>query len=442
MLSERRKSKQKRVSDKKLAILKLLRPKEGVSREEIMKDCEKQGDASASLEGVVSSEWEAMLKTSGITTEELMDAKSDAVIGLLKFQTLRVKGRSGNRKLSSESPQTSPQWVSVKRHSPFVGVPLDSDTKVPGKDIAGNSSPPPNRTKLADLVSKEDPMLIYVGQERIACGADGEVFLATDSRTQKQVAIKKLAPKASSTKQLASEIAFMKNSKHPNIVQYNDSYLVDNRVWITMEYMAGGSLADILDEFTALQLTEPQMAYLALEILKGLNYMHKSFLIHRDVKSDNILLGADGSVKLADFSRSVQLNGNKTKSNSIVGTPYWMAPEIISGEPYDYKIDIWSVGIIMYEMVEGQAPYLDVQPMRALFLIMTKGIPGLKEPSKCSHELRDFLEQCLVVDPSARPSSTALLMHPFLKKACWGKVLSNAVREAKYLQLKKESKTK
>jgi len=185
-----------------------------------------------------------------------------------------------------------------------------------------------------------------------------------------------------------------------------------------MEFMGGGCLTDILDVFAYLQLSEEHIAYIAKETLKGLRYFHKHHRIHRDIKSDNILLGSDGSVKIADFGYAAQLTKERNNRSTIVGTPYWMAPELIKGEEYDARVDIWSLGIMVIEMCDGEPPYMDLPPLRALFFITTKGIPGLKCPEKWSSEFYDFLNKSLSVEFKDRPSSEAILKHEYLKKSC------------------------
>ena len=146
-------------------------------------------------------------------------------------------------------------------------------------------------------------------------------------------------------------------------------------------------------------------------------YIHSLHRIHRDIKSDNILLGGDGSVKIADFGYAAQLTQQQQKRYTVVGTPYWMAPELIRGHEYGTKVDIWSLGIMIMEMAEGEPPYMEFPPLRALFLITTKNIPGLKD-NKWSANFQDFLRQCLCKEPEKRPSAEQLSRHPFLKSAC------------------------
>jgi len=210
------------------------------------------------------------------------------------------------------------------------------------------------------------------------------------------------------------------------------SFLIDgDKLWVVMEFMGGGCLTEVLEQYEHVQMTETQIAYACLESLRGLAYIHSLHRIHRDIKSDNILLGTDGSVKLADFGYAAQLTQQKQKRNTIVGTPYWMAPELIKGQSYDQKVDIWSLGIMCMEMCEGEPPYMEFPPLRALFLITTKGIPGLKESSKWSPDLHDFLAKCLNKEPDHRPDALTLLKHPFLARVSSRSEMHNIIVEAK-----------
>ncbi len=151
-------------------------------------------------------------------------------------------------------------------------------------------------------------------------------------------------------------------------------------------------------------------------------------------QSDNILLSDDGLVKIADFGYAAELSREKLKRNTIVGTPYWMAPELIKGAKYDQRVDVWSLGIMAMEMAEGEPPYMEFPPLRALFLISTKGIPPLREPSRWSDEMTEFISSCLILDLKERPSSDALLSHPFVAKAGSYSEMASLVRRAKQLK--------
>jgi len=271
---------------------------------------------------------------------------------------------------------------------------------------------------LDQLVCRDDPRKMFADMKKVGEGAAGEVFFARDTRTNKKVAVKKMQLNGESLKLLITEISIMKTSHHEGIVEYIDSYIVEDQLWVVMEFMGGGCLTEVLEQFDSVQMTEPQMAYSCLETLKALVYIHSLHRIHRDIKSDNILLGDDGSIKIADFGYAAQLTQKQQKRTTVVGTPYWMAPELIRGHDYGIKVDIWSLGIMVMEMAEGEPPYMEFPPLRALFLITTKGIPPLKEQHKWSPEFQNFVAQCLTKEVDDRPDAATLLKHPFLKCAC------------------------
>ena len=151
--------------------------------------------------------------------------------------------------------------------------------------------------------------------------------------------------------------------------------------------------------------------------MTGLAFLHSQGYIHRDIKSDNILMNSKGEVKLADFGYCAKLTQEKAKRTSVVGTPYWMAPELVRGQEYGVKVDIWSMGILAIEMIDGEPPYIDYPPIRALFLIATNGTPEIKNPERLSPQFRDFLMRCLTVDVDARAAADELCRHEFMSYA-------------------------
>ncbi|KAH8673704.1 kinase-like domain-containing protein [Xylariales sp. PMI_506] len=288
--------------------------------------------------------------------------------------------------------------------------------------------------KLIEVVSKDDPNLSYSKQKKIGQGASGSVYVAkvkegAVSRVandvlaaqgpRAQVAIKQMDLAHQPRKELiVNEIMVMKDSKHRNIVNFLDAFLRNNNseLWVVMEYMEGGALTDVIDNNPV--ITEEQISTICLETCRGLQHLHSQQIIHRDIKSDNVLLDARGSVKITDFGFCAKLTETKSKRATMVGTPYWMAPEVVKQKEYGPKVDIWSLGIMAIEMIESEPPYLNEEPLKALYLIATNGTPRLKKPEKLSKELKAFLSVCLCVDVKSRASSDELLQHDFLKHGC------------------------
>ncbi|XP_023802517.1 serine/threonine-protein kinase PAK 1-like [Cyanistes caeruleus] len=206
----------------------------------------------------------------------------------------------------------------------------------------------------------------------------------------------------------------MKSYRSPSVVNYLDSYLVHEELWLVMEYMDGGTLTDVISKT---YMSEGEIAAVSRECLQGLDFLHSNHVIHRDVKSCNILLRTDGSVKLADFGLSAQLTPEQSHRRSVAGTPWWMAPEVVLCLPYGPKVDIWSFGIVGIEMVERQVPHDSRSSLSVQLLIAKGGTPQLRQPKLLSALLRDFLSCCLQTDEAQRWSAEELLQHQFVTSA-------------------------
>jgi len=290
---------------------------------------------------------------------------------------------------------------------------------------------------IPDIVNPADPNALYSDLCKIGEGAAGEVFLATDNKTKEKVAVKKMVVSPDSSKLLVTEIIIMKKCQHRNIVKYHDSFMDESDLWVVMELMDGGCLTDVLEQYESIQLTPPQIAHVCLQVAEALVEMHSHHRIHRDIKSDNILLNSKGEVKIADFGYAAQLTQDKQRRKTVVGTPYWMAPELIKGQDYATKVDVWSLGILLMEMMEGEPPYMDHPPLKALFLITTKGIPPLQDKDKWPDDLLSFYHKCLEKDANFRPEASELLQLPFLKIACAPKEFAPVISIARKAAQKK-----
>lgn len=291
---------------------------------------------------------------------------------------------------------------------------------------------------LDDVLSPTNSSDKFVDQKFIGEGAAAAIYLARNREDNRWVAIKKISRKSgklvNSVKWLVGEIHVLRQLyHHPNIVNFYDAFASGDEVWVVMEYMDWGCMTELLDKYAMIQMRESHIAFVCFQLLRALTFIHDNGYIHRDIKSDNVLLGRGGRVKLADFGFSAQLNSKNDKRSTLVGTPYWMPPELIRGQPYDQKADVWSLGILVMEMAEGQPPYIEYESMRALHIISTRGAPPLKEQNRWSYDLKKFLEACLEMDPVTRARAHTLLQHSFLINACSAGEFDNFVLEANKL---------
>lgn len=267
-------------------------------------------------------------------------------------------------------------------------------------------------------------------------GAFGKVHKARNREDQRLAAAKIcVLENEDELEDFMVEIDILAEMSHQNVIQLYEAFYYQDKLWMMLEYCDGGALDSIIMDLEK-GLTEKQIAYVCREICEALLYLHNNRVIHRDLKAGNVLLTADGLVKLADFGVSAKNKEDNQKRDTFIGTPYWMAPEVVlcetfRDEPYDHKVDIWSLAITLIEFAQMEPPFHEMTPMRVLLKIQKSDPPRLDQPSKWSREFNDFLKHCLVKDPHQRPNAVELLKHPFIKGAVDKKPLLDLLAEFK-----------
>ncbi|KAK3870832.1 hypothetical protein Pcinc_023976 [Petrolisthes cinctipes] len=267
-------------------------------------------------------------------------------------------------------------------------------------------------------------------------GAYGKVYKALHRETKQLAALKQVAlEEEEDLENFMIEIDILSECKHDNVVELLEAYHYDGKLWMYLEYCDGGAMDSVMADLYR-PLTEPQIAYVCKYLVEALIYIHENKVIHRDLKAGNVLLTMEGGVKLADFGVSAKNKNTYDKRGTFIGTPYWLAPEVILCETfidakYDYKADVWSLGISLIEFAQMDPPNHEISPVRVMLKIQKSDPPKLDYPSKYSKEFNDFISKCLVKDPSQRPSATDLLKHPFISKDLDSKPIRDLLLEYK-----------
>lgn len=323
----------------------------------------------------LTSEWETALLASNISKDDIVQ-NGNAVLDVLNYH--------------------------FGREERDYTVQADTDTML-------------SEIKRYSVLCKEDPCVRYGPiTEKLGVGAFSTVYLATDQTTRELCAIK--VCNMSDWNLIRNELALQRMSNHPNILKIHECYDFQNKLWISLEYMDVGSLTSLIGP--DIPFPETYIAYVMKCMLTALEFLHERHRLHRDIKSDNVLVSSKGEVKLSDFGFAAGLNKEETHRKSMVGTPFWMAPELIRSQPYDGCVDVWSTGITAIEMADGEPPHYHEPPLKALLLIHTGTSPSVKDKSKWSADFLDFLSKALDTNPGTRATCAALLKHPFIDKSC------------------------
>ncbi len=332
------------------------------------------------------------------------ESTSTGFAGLPKDIEVLLKASGITKQETTQNPQAVLDVLNFHMEGGLEGV---SKTKKPLPKLSKDSS----TRKKALTIKTGDYKENYKEMKKLGSGASGVVYRAVSNSTGQKVALK--IASAKEYKELLNELEIQSLSQHPNIVDCIEAYKHKDEICIAMELVDGGCLTDSLNGV----FPEDCIAYVMRECLKGLEFMHQDSKMHRDIKSDNVLTSTTGDVKIADFGFAVTLTNEKNKRTSVVGTPYWMAPELIRGRQYGCGVDIWSLGITAIEMAELEPPYMSEQPLRALLLITTNGCPKLQKQGQWKY-LQDFIDKCCAVNEKERSTATQLLKHPLMEMAC------------------------
>ncbi|EKE38189.1 hypothetical protein ENUP19_0047G0118 [Entamoeba nuttalli] len=328
----------------------------------------------------------------------------------------------GDSGLTGFPPEWREKLIKAGLTEAEINTNEDSAKLVAASGISNDNG---NRTTFTNGKEEEDDITQYTtaadpdeNYENLAktIYGDEDEYMATRKSDGMEVSLRRMRITKKTKRAVVREVVVLSKCVNDNIVKYVECYLINDMLWLVTELMDAGELTNAIDLHPTLPMKECHIAYVCKRVLQGLVYLHKMGIIHRDIKSDNILLHHKGTVKLSNFGFAAILTSAHPNRNSIVGTPFWMAPELIKSQNYDTKVDIWSLGITCREMADGTPPYMDFPPMKALFQITTKGIPPLE--GTWDDKFKNFLNKCLNPDASKRSSAEELLQDPFISMEC------------------------
>ncbi|PWY99224.1 hypothetical protein BCV70DRAFT_126596 [Testicularia cyperi] len=354
-----------------------------------------------------------------------------------------ISTKDNSRVTLGSTPKANPAMSGSKAGSPGLSKSPSPQSQAPTK----RSSPSPKvkepvhlpqkLTYLRDTLEARPSADRFRDIEMIGDGESGPVYAANDTVKKRRVAIKMVrigsgdeepSPRLQG---LAKEVRLWKACPHANLVQLYATFAMDEAIWIVQE-LAERSLADVIVfKDAGVELTEGRMSRIMCDLVEALQFLHERDVIHRDVRSDNVMVSRMGVCKLSDFTHAGELGAGRSSRNSVVGTPYWMAPEVIRADSYDARCDIWSLGVVLWEMIEGDPPRVDFPPLRAITLTAKMGLPALSNPDSLSHELKSFLHWATEREADKRPSAEMLAMSDFLSDPSGRKDIVEMLEEAR-----------
>ncbi|ELP91583.1 serine/threonine protein kinase, putative [Entamoeba invadens IP1] len=280
---------------------------------------------------------------------------------------------------------------------------------------------------LKSFTTQSDPDENYENLAKMENGDEDE-YMATRKSDGLEVSLRRIGVTDKNKKVIVREVSVLKKCSNENILKYVECYLINDMLWLVTELMDFGELTNLIDLHQSLPMLEMHIAYVMDHLVDALCYIHSIGYIHRDIKSDNLLVKKDGIIKLANFGSVAFVDEKHPTRNSVIGTPFWMSPELIRSMDYGNKVDTWSLGVTCFECAHGAPPYIDLPPMKAMLQITTKGMPDLE--GQWSDNFKKFFGDCCQSDVEKRPTETQLKNYEFLKEKCTKEEFADLVKKA------------